>query len=597
MDAESANGTRAGRNRRIVRSLTFGYLVVVLVIVAVTVPTLVSTLSTLNQQESTYDVASNGASQLLVGALNMETGIRGYVLTGQSSFLEPFSSGTSQFHNAVGALQGVDLGPRFQRELMSTTAALDKWRTSALAAKADVQQGAALSTQQLAAQKGKDQFDVFRRRQALLASTVRRDLADNRNSLHTKVVFSLITVIVAGAIGVVIGVIVWMRWQIWGRQAAAREEELADRAVLLQSALDASSEGIYAKDLKGRHILSNRSRAAALTGGNSEADLIGHTIDEFVDPEIAADLHRNEEYVIRTGRERQFQEVLPFPDGPHIFSITKSPLRGPDGAVSGVVGMSRDITREMALLADRERLYQLEHGLAQSLQEAMLGNDAIEDERLDVCAKYLPAADDLAVGGDWYDILPASKDRVALIVGDAVGHGMDSVTAMGQLRSAMAALAYMQVDPGAALEVLDQFALSLPFARWATCVLAIIDLSCQELTYSSAGHMPPIIVRPGSDPEILSDQQDAPLAVRLTQPRRTTTVPFPRGSFVVLYTDGLVERRNQLIDTGIRRLVALIEEFGGGSMESFCDRSIRHLVKTDVPHDDVAMVAAKFSEG
>ena len=211
-------------------------------------------------------------------------------------------------------------------------------------------------------------------------------------------------------------------------------------------------------------------------------------------------------------------------------------------------------------------------------------------------AKYLPAADDLAVGGDWYDILPASKDRVALIVGDAVGHGIDSVTAMGQLRSAMAVLASMEVEPGAALEVLDQFALSLPNARWATCILAIIDLSSHELTYSCAGHMPPIIVRPESGPEILSDQQDPPLAVRLTHPRRTTTVPCPVGSVVVLYSDGLVERRNQLIDTGIRRLVALIEEFGGGPMELFCDRSIRHLVETDVPHDDVAMIAAKVTD-
>ena len=127
-----SNGMGAGRNRRIVRSLTFGYLAVVLVIVGVTVPTLVSTLSTLNQQESAYDIASNGTSQLLVAALNMETGIRGYVLTAQSSYLAPFSSGTTEFRTAASTLQGLKLGATFRRELTSTTAALDGWRTIAM---------------------------------------------------------------------------------------------------------------------------------------------------------------------------------------------------------------------------------------------------------------------------------------------------------------------------------------------------------------------------------------------------------------------------------------------------------------------------------
>jgi PAS domain S-box-containing protein len=585
------------RRRRTVPALIAGYFVVLIVILAVTVPTLVSTLTTLDRQESTYDVASRATSQLLVSALNQETGIRGYALSGQQSFLQPFSLGSRQFTDSVKTLRGAPLGPVFSRELRSTVAALNTWRASAIKATLDTSQhGDSGSAPALAAQaRVKKQFDEFRMHQALLASTVRQDLANSTRSLHATVERSIFLLIGATAVGITLGCVIWVRWYVWGRQAETREQELARRAILLQSALDASSEGIYAKDLGGRHIVANRARAAALTGGDGDADLIGHTVHEFVHPEIADDLRRNEEIVVRTGRERQFQEVLPFPDGPHVFSMTKSPMRGPDGVVEGVVGISRDITKEVALLADRERLYQLEHRLAQSLQEAMLGNDAIDDRRIDVCAKYLPASDELEVGGDWYDILPVSKDRVALIVGDAVGHGIDSVTAMGQLRSALAALTYLETDPAETLEVLDMFAMGLPHARWATCVLALIDPEKQELTYSCAGHMPPIVVTPSSDPEILSERQDPPLAMQLAERRRTNTIPFPPGSVVVLYTDGLVERRNELIDKGLSRLAALVEDVGDGSMEKFCDRSIRHLVQTDMAHDDIAIIAARLS--
>ncbi len=586
---------REHRVRNPVRGLLLGYFAVLLGILVATVPTLISTLRTLDRQRSTFDVASAGASQLLVGALNMETGMRGYALTGQHPFLQPFELGTKQYESALRELRSVNLGPTFKSELASTANRIGTWRRSAEVINNDVENhnmGAARAVIERGSLKTR--FDAFRRSQSRLSSTVQQELEANRNSLHEEVTRTLLLLGLGVGCGIVIGIVLWLRWQIWGRRAAVREARLADRAILLQSAIDASSESIYAKDREGRHLLSNRARAAALTGGDGDADLIGRTVEEFVEPAVAEDIQRNEQQVIRTGAERQFQEVLPFPDGPHVFAITKSPLRDREGAVTGVVGVARDITEQLELLADRERLYQLQHRLAESLQLSMLGLQDIDDPRMDVCATYIAAADELAVGGDWYDVLSLPNDRFGLIVGDAVGHGVDSVMAMGQLRNALAALALVESDPAATLESLDLFVTGMAHAQWATCLLAIVDPTQERLTYSCAGHMPPLIAIPDAAPEIVFDRQDPPLAVRPGVPRRSTSVPFPVGSIVVLYTDGLVERRNEVIDAGMERLVALVDDLRDEPTETLCGELIDRLVDPSTQSDDATVLAARL---
>lgn len=578
------------------RLLIVGYFVVLVVIVAATVPALVTTLDTLNRQQATYDKANAAVSELLVSALNQETGVRGYVLTGDPSFLQPYDLGSAQYARAMSQLRRIELGTPFRDEVSVAASSFQRWHAMASTAITDVQHHNSPAALGTSVQAGaKDYFDAFRRDQSALASSVEQDLRASRQSLHRQVEFALLVLILAATVGTLIGLGMWLWWRLWGRQAAERDAELANRAVLMQSAIDATSDSLYAKDLTGRHILANRARAAAVSGGDADADLIGHTIDEFVDAEVAADIRRNEELVLRTGEGRRFEEVLPQPDGPHVFSMVKSPLRDFRGEITGIVGTARDVTAEMALLADRERLYQLEHRLAETLQLSMLGTDRIDDARIEVCARYRPAADDMAVGGDWYDVVPAPDSRVALIVGDAVGHGIDAATAMGQLRSALAALAYAGLNPGTALEALDRFAADLPRARSATCLVALIDPVRREIEYSCAGHMPPVVARPGGRPERLDLAQDPPLAVPRSRPRRTTTVPFPPGSVIVLYTDGLVERRNELIDIGLERLETLIENLVGPSMDELCDKVIGDLGVDQRQRDDIAVISARLA--
>jgi serine phosphatase RsbU (regulator of sigma subunit) len=264
--------------------------------------------------------------------------------------------------------------------------------------------------------------------------------------------------------------------------------------------------------------------------------------------------------------------------------------------VIGVVGVARDVTEERALRADRERLYRVEHELATTLQQAMLGRNSLEDDdRLEICAKYQPAVTQMSVGGDWYDVVAQADGAVGLIAGDVVGHGIDSATVMGQLRSALAALAVSGRGPAAALEALDEFAFTIPGARSATCVYAIVDPDHERLTYSCAGHMPPVLLAPDGAAQILDGAQDPPLAAtHRGRPRRTTTVDFRVGSMLLLYTDGLIERRTESIDQGFDRLVAEVDTHRDLSMAALCDELITSLLRGQSQRDDVAIVAARL---
>ena len=578
------------------RLLIVANFVVLLVIAAVAVPTLVDTVQTLDREQAVYDATSAAVSDLMIGALNQETGVRGYALAGLPKFLEPARDGVTQYDHALSELRRTDLGPAFSAQVARTAAAFGAWRSLADQVVGDVRHSNLAGARALAEQtQGKTRFDAFRAAQGALSVTVRDEVRADRRSLHQKVVLSLIVLVAALAFGAIVGVGIMIWWRVWGRRTAAWERRMADRAVLLQAAIDASSDSIFAKNVAGRHILSNTARAAALSGGDSDARLIDRTTEDFLGPELGAVIREHELEVMSTGESRNFEEALPQPDGTHFYAVTKSPLKDSNGRIVGIVGVARDVTEERALLFDRERLYQLEHELAVTLQLSMLGNDTLDDERVDVCTRYLPAVDRLSVGGDWYDLFSLPDDRIGLAVGDAVGHGVESVTAMGRLRSAMAALVGLGLDPAATIEALDRFARQSPHANYATCLYAILDLSAEELSYSSAGQMPPILLAPDRGVRVLDGHQDPPLAVP-NEGRHVHTIPFPIGSTIFVYTDGLVERRDEEIDTGLQRLADVLARVAHSPASDVCDLIVDELIGRDEQRDDIAMVAVRFVE-
>jgi hypothetical protein len=206
-----------------------------------------------------------------------------------------------------------------------------------------------------------------------------------------------------------------------------------------------------------------------------------------------------------------------------------------------------------------------------------------------VVARYLPAVGDLAVGGDWYDLVELGPGRRALVVGDCVGHGLDAAARMGQLRAAARALLLEDRSPAAVLAGLDRFARTLPGAECTTVFCGVVDEVDHTLTYATAGHLPPVLRRAGGAAELLDGARGAALAVGGGD-RPEGVERLADGDLLVVYTDGLIERRHESLLVGQQRLTAVVAaQPEGARTASVADDLLRRLA----PHgadDDVALV-------
>jgi hypothetical protein len=225
--------------------------------------------------------------------------------------------------------------------------------------------------------------------------------------------------------------------------------------------------------------------------------------------------------------------------------------------------------------------------ISDTLQAAMI---APASDLPTVAARYLPAAGQLSVGGDWYDVIGLPDGRRALVVGDCVGHGLHAATAMGQLRSASRALLLEGRSPAEVVAAMDRFAASVPGGDCATMACAVIDLEAQTATYSCAGHPPPLLVRRGTG-KWLEGGRSMPLAVPLL-PREQAVATLAPDDVLVMYSDGLVERRGELIDDGLARLLAAVEAHMDEPVQDIADAVIDELIPTR-PHDDVVLLVKR----
>ncbi|MFC7532077.1 SpoIIE family protein phosphatase [Actinoplanes sp. GCM10030250] len=215
-----------------------------------------------------------------------------------------------------------------------------------------------------------------------------------------------------------------------------------------------------------------------------------------------------------------------------------------------------DLADRAGLALENARLYEQERAIARTLQRSLLAADVPGgDPRFAVETYYQAAAQDLEVGGDWFDAFLITSNKLAVVVGDVVGRGIDAATTMGQLRSAIRALASAEHGPARLLEQLDRFCERVDSARMATVVYAEVDLLSSELSYACAGHLPPLLHEPAGSPQYLLQARSAPLGSRAGDRRRTEhRVRLSAGSRLLLYTDGLVERRTRPIDRGFEIL-------------------------------------------
>ncbi|WP_234356997.1 SpoIIE family protein phosphatase [Streptomyces sp. NBRC 110028] len=198
----------------------------------------------------------------------------------------------------------------------------------------------------------------------------------------------------------------------------------------------------------------------------------------------------------------------------------------------------------------RARLYDAEHARAQALQRGLLPQDLPTPSAVTAAVRYLPASSGTEVGGDWYDIIPLSAERVALVIGDVMGHGLAEAATMGRLRTAVHTLANLELPPEEVLAHLNDIVGDLGDDSFATCLYAVYDPVSGVCSMARAGHPPPLLVRPDGTVECLDIEPDPPLGAA-EPPFTTAELRLPGHSLLVLYTDGLVESATRDIDVGI----------------------------------------------
>jgi serine phosphatase RsbU (regulator of sigma subunit) len=257
------------------------------------------------------------------------------------------------------------------------------------------------------------------------------------------------------------------------------------------------------------------------------------------------------------------------------------------------LALARDLGRRAGLAIDNAHLYQREHRTAAVLQQALLPKELAAVPGLALAARYLPATTGAEVGGDWYDVFPLADGRVGLVIGDVVGHDIEAASVMGTLRHVLRAYAWPGGGPASVIRRVDELALGPEPGALATLVYAIYDPAGHDLTWSSAGHPPPLLMRPDGRADYLLGANSTLVGVGPDVDRTERTATLDIGTTLVLYTDGLVETREDSLTIGLDRLAALAESRSSASLEVLVDQLLADVEAAEQRKDDVAILVAR----
>ncbi|MEU3876245.1 SpoIIE family protein phosphatase [Streptomyces sp. NPDC029704] len=272
--------------------------------------------------------------------------------------------------------------------------------------------------------------------------------------------------------------------------------------------------------------------------------------------------------------------------------LDRPPFEGDDLLVAA------QLATHTALGVDKAVLYGREVYIADELQRTMLPDSLPQPTGVRLASRYLPAAETARVGGDWYDAIPLPGNRVALVVGDVMGHSMTSAAIMGQLRTTAQTLAGLDLPPQEVLHHLDEQAQRLGSDRMATCLYAVYDPVAHRIVIANAGHPPPVLLHRGGRAEVLRVPPGAPIGVGGVD-FEAVELDAPAGATLLLYTDGLVESRMRDVWTGIEQLrerlieTARLTGPNPPPLEPLCDEVLGMLGPGD-RDDDIALLAARF---
>lgn len=289
-----------------------------------------------------------------------------------------------------------------------------------------------------------------------------------------------------------------------------------------------------------------------------------------------------------------------------LLSLFNGPLRAP---LSGTdLQIAEDIAARAGMALDNARLYDQQRRLSEGLQRSLLTSPA-ELEHARIVVRYTPAAESAQVGGDWYDAFRQPRGTTVVTIGDVLGHNVEAAAAMGQIRSMLRAISVTtNARPAEILTRVDEAMTILQAGATATSVVLSLERSDEPalrgatvLRWSNAGHPPPVVVGPDGTVRVLTaPRADLLLGVDHTALRREHEVVLERGSLLLLYTDGLVERRDSDLDAGLDRLLTALGDLAGGGrdpdLDALCDELLARMLlgSTD---DDVALIALRLDPG
>ncbi len=285
--------------------------------------------------------------------------------------------------------------------------------------------------------------------------------------------------------------------------------------------------------------------------------------------------------------------VLPLQVGTQVVGVLAASYPTARGFAGDEQQFMLSLASQAAQAFERAAVADNRWQLAQTLQRSLLPPTLLDLPGVVLTARYLPAANGIQAGGDWYDVLRLDERRIAIVVGDAVGQGPAAATVMGQLRSALNAYLREGFSPGRALQSLARFAAHVPGARVSTAICTILDTDTGELVWARAGHPPPLLVDTGGA-RYLDGARGTVLGIPDTPPYLEGRTQLPPGASVLLYTDGLVERRGETIDDGLDRLAAIVTAYHHTAVEQLVEAAVHAAIDGAGPADDIALILVRF---
>ncbi len=238
---------------------------------------------------------------------------------------------------------------------------------------------------------------------------------------------------------------------------------------------------------------------------------------------------------------------------------------------------------------------EVERSTAETLQRSLLRERLPDVAGVRLSARYLPGSGEARIGGDWYDAIPLRDGRIALVIGDVVGRGVEAAARMAHLQSAVRAYALEALDPAAVLSRMNGFAHELERRGTATLLFCVVDPATETVRLASAGHPPPLLIAPNAAPRFVEGPAGSPLGASMFPKYEELEISMPAGSVLILYTDGLIERPDQSLDTGMEVLAVGIGELPDRPDE-ICHTVLDLVLGGGGSPDDVAILVARLDE-